>query len=271
MLLTTQYLEAADGSDVAFEIGPAANIESFFVFSMQKTGSTLLNNMLVDACEIANVPVFAPEQIEFRNGLPLGELDLSVQSWFGRRGYCFSGFRFFPKYLKGVDLKPIRKIFLIRDPRDMVVSRYFSVKISHPMPNGELGKKMKERRDQVASMSVDEYCVWFSNTISNQFNDYARNIFDSNLKVYRYEDVVFEKRKWLADVLDYAGIMLLESQVHEIADKYDVVPDVEDETKHIRRVIPGDHKNKLKPETIEKLNYTFAEMLKRFDYVAADE
>ena len=271
MSLTTQIVKAGDGTEVAFEIGPAADIESFFVFSMHKTGSTLLNEMLVDVCRIANVPIFSPEQIEFRNGLPLGELDLSVQSWFRRPGYCFSGFRTFPKYLEGVDLTPIRKIFLIRDPRDMVVSRYYSTKISHPIASGELGEKMKELRERVASMGVDEYCLWYSNIISFQFTDYAKNIFDANLKVCRYEDVIFEKRKWLADTLEYAGIKILDSQIHEVADKHDVVPDVEDETKHIRRVIPGDHKNKLKPETIEQLNIIFADMLKRFNYVATDE
>ena len=270
MSLTTQYVKASDGTEVAFEIGPAANIDSFFVFSMHKTGSTLLNQMLADVCQIANVPLFCPEMIEFRNGLPLGDLDLSVQSRFRQRGYCFSGFRTFPKYLEDFDLKQMRKIFLIRDPRDMVVSRYFSAKISHPIAKGELGEKMKKLREQVASKGVDEYSLWYSKVISFQFTDYARNIFDSNVKIFRYEDVIFEKRKWLTDTLDYAGIDILESQIHEIADKYDIVPDVEDETKHIRRVTPGDHKIKLKPETIEQLNNTFADMLRRFNYNPTD-
>lgn len=263
---TTQYVLTADGQRIEFELGPPADIDSFFVFSMHKTGSTLLNEMLVEVCAIAGVPIFSPEQIEFRNGQPIGKLDVAVQQRFVRRGYAFPGFRQFPDYLNGFDLTPFKKIFLVRDPRDMVVSHYFSHKISHPMPPGVLGEKMQEIRSKLQEMPIDEYALWFGKVISSSFQNYAASIFDANLKVFRYEDVIFRKRQWLKDVTDYVGIDLPESEIHRIADERDIVPRQEDATKHIRRVTPGDHKEKLKPETIAELNQMLAEMLSRFEY-----
>lgn len=264
---TTQYVLSGDGQRVEFELGPAADIDSFFVFSMHKTGSTLLNEMLVEVCELAGIPIFTPEQVEFRNGLPIGKLDESVTERFMRRGYCYSGFRQFPDYLSDFDLKPFKKMFLVRDPRDMVVSHYFSHKISHPMPPGPLGQKMQRLRDRLQAMSVDEYSLWFGKVVRESYQNFASAIFDSNLKVFRYEDVVFEKRKWLNDVVNYAGIELPETEIYRIADKRDVIPDQEDATKHIRRVTPGDHIKKLKPETIAELNVMLGVMLDRFGYV----
>ena len=263
---TTQQLITGEGKRVEFELGPPANIDSFFVFSMHKTGSTLLNNMLVEVCQLASIPIFSPEQIEFRNGLPMGKLDDSIQQWFVRRGYCFSGFRQFPDYLIDFDLGPFRKILLVRDPRDMVVSHYFSHKISHPMPPGELGQKMKEMRERLQAMSIDEYSLWFGKVIRESYGRYASSIFDSNLRVFRYEDVIFRKRQWLTDVLEYAGVELPQADIWRIADSRDVVPEQEDATKHIRRVTPGDHIEKLKPETIAGLNELLGEMLARFNY-----
>jgi hypothetical protein len=40
----------------------------------------------------------------------------------------------------------------------------------------------------------------------------------------------------------------------------------EDIYKHKRQVTPGDHKRKLKPETIDILNQKTAEVLKLYDY-----
>ena len=46
----------------------------------------------------------------------------------------------------------------------------------------------------------------------------------------------------------------------------DSVPDAEDKKRFVRRVIPGDHRNKLTPETIRKLNNQMREVLHVFDY-----
>jgi hypothetical protein len=40
----------------------------------------------------------------------------------------------------------------------------------------------------------------------------------------------------------------------------------EDQNTHIRKISSGDHKEKLKPETIEILNKKFGAILKRLEY-----
>jgi hypothetical protein len=46
----------------------------------------------------------------------------------------------------------------------------------------------------------------------------------------------------------------------------DEVPDSEDQKRFVRRVIPGDHRNKLQPETIKRLNNQLRESMFHFDY-----
>jgi hypothetical protein len=51
-----------------------------------------------------------------------------------------------------------------------------------------------------------------------------------------------------------------------VARKYDVIPTVEKQDKHIRQVHPGNYKAKLKPDTIERLNTSLAGFLTHHGY-----
>ena len=101
-----------------------------------------------------------------------------------------------------------------------------------------------------------------------KFERYQETIFDDKLKVFRYEDVIFEKRRWLSELVELVGLEVDEEVIHSIADKHDVRPEVEDERRHVRRVTPGDHKEKLQQKTIDRLNGLFADQLDRFGYAA---
>ena len=267
-MATTQQLKTVNGEVVEIELGSAADINSFFVFCLHKSGSTLLNKMLLEICALTGVPVFQPEDLEFRNGFTIGSWDPGIQSLFVKDGFCYTSFRSYPPYLDDFDMSVFKKILLVRDPRDMVVSHYFSHKTSHKIPKGNLGEKMQAWREKVATMTIDDYAIWASKNAQRQFQRYISHIFDENLKVFRYEDVIFEKRQWLEDLLDFVQIDIGKQEIYRIADKHDIRPDEEDASRHIRRVTPGDHKEKLKQETIVELNDIFSEELDRFGYAA---
>ena len=74
------------------------------------------------------------------------------------------------------------------------------------------------------------------------------------VRIYRYEDVIFKKREWLADMCAWFGWNVSEKKINAIADKNDILPKAENEAQHIRQATPGDHKRKLRPETIEQLS-----------------
>jgi hypothetical protein len=54
--------------------------------------------------------------------------------------------------------------------------------------------------------------------------------------------------------------------IREIAQRFDIFPGQEDPSAHIRKVTPGDYKQKLKPETIAQLNDFFQDILSRYQY-----
>ncbi len=265
---TVVQLKTSDGHSLDVELQPPANTDSFYLFSIHKAGSTLLNSMMQVVCDRLGIPVFAPEVIEFDNGLKIGTLTDSVKEILQLRGYCFGGFRGWHRYLDGLDLSSIHKVFLIRDPRDMLVSHYFSHKFSHPIPPGELGKRMQQFRASLDAKGIDDYVLERAPMVLQRLKKLETNVVDDHCKLYRYEDVVFEKQSWLADMLDFVGLEMGQSECEEIAGFFNTLPEKENPAEHVRKVTPGDHRDKLQPETIKELNHIFVDVLERYQYTS---
>jgi hypothetical protein len=86
--------------------------------------------------------------------------------------------------------------------------------------------------------------------------------------VISYEEMVLDFASWLRKFL--AAFELADpDETYEFAMKRHaeaVKPAGEDIWSHKRRVIPGDHKEKLRPETISKLNLRFRQVLDALGY-----
>jgi hypothetical protein len=239
---------------------------SFYVFALHKSGSTLMNNMLGKAFDQVKIPHLALSELAFAAGLPEGGIT-NPEKFIFSHGYCYRGFRAFPHYLKAFDILKNKKILLLRDPRDILVSMFFSVACSHNLPTkGIVREQMIERRGFANSVGVDEYCLSQVPFCKTAFNGY-RHLADTNIRIYRYEDVIFEKRKWLADMLSYFEVDLPQAIVDRIAKAHDVWPARENPLEHIRQVTPGNFRKHLQQRTIEILNHEFAPELAHHSYL----
>lgn len=252
------------GSTTASVPSPG-DFDSFFVFAMHKSGSTLLNNMLSKILDAAGIAQMAIPDLAFMAGLPGNEI-LNPQDVIFERGYCYRGYRSFPEYLHRFDLSANKKILLIRDPRDMVVSFYFSCAQSHVVPEaGPMRDQLISQRKQAEQARIDEFCLANIADFIGEFKGYE-HLLDSNLRIYRYEDVIFNKRSWLQDMLSYLQIAVAADLIHSVADENNIIPLNERPDQHIRQVYPGNFRKHLQPGTILELNAMLEPILRRYDY-----
>ena len=82
----------------------------------------------------------------------------------------------------------------------------------------------------------------------------------------RYEDFVFQKRRMIMKILNHFGWTAEPGRVNKLLADVDVVPEGEDKSRFVRKVIPGDHNAKLKNETVRRLNKKLAEVMELYDY-----
>jgi hypothetical protein len=257
-----------DQQEVKLEISSPANVASFFVFAIPKSGSVLQDEVLEDVCRYFEIPAISIAKTAFREGIEEGKFGEEICELFVKKGYCYYGFRYFPPYLNNFDIKHFKKILLVRDPRDILVSHYFSMKKSHPLPQGRMGDQLSQLRQKLSEVDIDSYVLENAERFASIFRAYAR-IEDENLKLFRYEDIIFAKRQWISDVLAFLDLKMEEAHIAEIARKHDIFPDQENIDSHIRKVTPGDYKEKLKPSTIETLNELLEDILLKYRYELA--
>jgi len=260
-----KYLYTKDNREVLIEISEPANIPSFFVFALPKSGSVLQDKVFEDICSELNIPLISVAKSAFSQGVEESNFSEEICDIFLARGYGYYGFRYFPSYLKNFDLSKLKKILLVRDPRDILVSHYFSMKNSHAIPQGEMGNRLLKQRQTIQDMDINEYVQNKAESFLRIFQSYI-NIEDDLLKVFRYEDIVFDKNKWIQHILDFLDLDLPKTKIEFIAKSHDIFPNKETPDSHIRKVTPGDYKEKLNDNSISILNEVFRDVLNRFDY-----
>ena len=85
--------------------------------------------------------------------------------------------------------------------------------------------------------------------------------------VYRYEDVILNKRPWLASMAEHLGWRAdMPGLVEGMMGWADKVPAEERSHEFIRRVIPGDHREKLSPAVIAALDASLRPAMELFGY-----
>jgi len=242
-----------------------------YAFSIHKAGSTLMHSMIAGVCKRAKIPgVSIPDA--------LFKLGIFEKDWAGDRallelfepGRIYFGFRHLPEILLGdtVNLREKKSVLLVRDPRDALVSQFFSYGgkyISHKLP--EKGSEVfLQKVKATEDLTIDEYVLRASQNYLGKLVAYRENLNFDNVLLCKYEDIYFDKRTFLKEIFQHFGFEVDSRVVDDVASKHDIRPEVEDPTMHIRKGAPGDHVDKLQPRTIAKLNGLFAATCNWFGY-----
>ncbi len=244
------------------------DLPSVLAFAMPKSGSVLLDRLLRDLTATLELPYVSIMEEFFKLGIPDNLFPKETSVIFKSRGYCYGGFRYLPKSFEIPILPEVKKILLIRDPRDMLVSHYFSMLKSHP----ERGKKLQssdtrmKSRDLALETPIDEYVLRMRKRFKIFLDHYQHLCETDVVKIYRYEDIIYDKAAWVEDICRYFDWPVDRSVQKKIAKRHDVIPKAEDDTQHVRQVHPGNYAKKLTPETIRDLTDYFADCMTFYGY-----
>lgn len=258
-------------SEIEATSGDAILPDSYFVFGIHKCGSSLMHKMVRGVCEQAGIPFLDVPGTAGKEGMSGGEWarDPDLVPLFTRHR-VFLGFRFFPAVLLEPELRIREKRFvlLVRDPRDALVSQYFSFggkHRSHALPPKGAEKRLANIQ-RTAHMEIDEYVLFVARKHLKKMVEYREHLDFGLGMVRRYEDVFFDKLSFLREIFEHFGLAVDDAVLVDVAGKHDIRPSIEDPTKHIRKGTPGDYAEKLKQETIVELNKIFGEVASAFGY-----
>lgn len=182
-------------------------------------------------------------------------------------GYLYS---VFGGMIEGIpNLDSYHVILMIRDPRDVVTSRYFSHAYSHLPPGGSKIEPFNTRVAFAQQAGIDRYVIEWSEQVCQIYQRYLDLLVNRQANVYvtKYEHMMSDFPTWLDGILDYCELDISATlKQHLLEEAHKTRPKKENVSKHARQATPGDHERKLQPETVAHLNALFSNILAEFGY-----
>jgi len=148
-------------------------------------------------------------------------------------------------------------ILLLRDPRDALVSQFYSFSDSGSHQRPKYGSGFGNSNSDNKITDIDEYVLHHAGYFKQKLDLYRRHLNAEKTIIFRYEEIFFDKTSFLKQVFRHFEIEIPNQIVELVANEFDVRPREEDRSKHIRIGYPGDFRRQLKAETICKLNEIF--------------
>jgi len=249
---------------------------SIIHFSFNKSATQYIKSLLT-RCATSNgmIPV-GINDFAFNTDFPFldhlsAEEMLKYRHIFKPEGYIYT---VFGGMVEGIErLEKYKVVLGVRDPRDMLVSSYFSQAFSHVIPD-EKGNKQAgfmARREFALRSTIDEYVLAESEKLNRTFLKYHELLLQKYPTIYvaRYEDMLGDFGGWLKGLIEYCDLEVSAELFDSImAENEGMKPADEDVSRHLRKGLPGDYLDKLQPATIKFLNDKFTLMLERFGYSA---
>jgi hypothetical protein len=262
---------------VKFQVDDNKDGPAFFILGVRKSGSSMLNRVAQLLSRYNGYKFVDVAGSLFSNNVRVGEW-IKDRS-FGdilRPGNVYGGFRNCPLGAQENDMfVGGKKVLLVRDPRDALVSEYFSNAYSHSLPEaqgvvteeGGAREGLLRERQKALATTIDEYVISRAKMMGRTLNEYMPLIDDDNLVLLKYETIIFAKEAMIGRMVRHFGWQAKPKQLEAILRWVDVRPEKEDPQQFIRKVTPGDHKDKLQKATIARLNRDLRDVLEKLEYI----
>lgn len=250
--------------------------KGILIFTVHRSGSMLVHTLCSELCSRAGITYYSPHEREFF--LPETEEIINSEYWEGKRG-CFGPIRWF---VNVPNMEDYNVIVHLRDPRDVLVSMFYSYCYSH---DGEIEGNTGYRK-KVSDAGIDNFVLNMTSgkppirrygtgqpllmgNVLERYENYVANLLGRpNVTFIKYEEMVTDFPGWLNKLLLPFDIQnknnITRIFLEACKNEFDVSN--EDIWKHKRRVTPGSHREKLEPETIAELNKRFSNVLVKLNY-----
>ncbi len=265
--MNDQIIERSEDGKISLypeRIAKISDSPSVLALSLPKAGSVLLDGIVRMLCEQVPINYVSVMESYFSSGVIEPDIPAETSNLFFEKGVCYGGFRYYPTQFEIPISDTAPAILLVRDPRDMIVSLYFSALKSHPSRGGGLANPAATA---AAEMDIDDYARRMTKMYKLRMSGYVDFLKRRpDTKVFRYEDIIYDKVKWVSDICEHFNWQIPENHCAKIAKHWDVMPDAEQPEAHVRQVHPGNFRKKLKAETIAFIEEALAIEMKAFNY-----
>jgi len=188
-------------------------------------------------------------------------------SMFKKMGHIYGPHRV-PFFIPEIAL--FKKIIFLRDPRDSLISRYYSFGFSHGVPKDSVGGGFfLEERNKIHNETIDSYCKRMALLWSKPLLKNYKKILESSLEeplFIKYEDYIKNPRAIINKIFEYCELSDMNKLTEKLSNKANPVQNQINPQAHQRSGQSGQYKYELKQETLLEINQILRDELDFFGW-----
>lgn len=169
-------------------------------------------------------------------------------------------------------IEKFKHIFFLRDPRDVLVSAFYSFGFSHALPQNKIAKAaFLKQREKIQQGTIDDYArEAATDWILPIYKNYQSLRESSNSSLFLSYDLFNTNLpKFIKDLSSFLDFTLSEEKIQEIVKANEKGSNVKENiSKHRRSGESGQFRDKLSPKTIQHINEIFSDIIAywKFDF-----
>ena len=253
--------------------------KSVLFFTQHKSASTFVTQILMSFSKLekplkhvnyGNILSDVGCLLDFEQRFPV-ENDWYYQydrTLFKRTGCVYGPFRQ-PFFASDFDF--FKKIIFLRDPRDALISRFYSFGFSHGVPKGTETKKFfLDERDKIHAEGIDNYCIRMAAEWSKPLLSGYKKMVDRSIEkplVITYEDYVDCPLDIIAAVFHYCGAEHYNDLAASLAEKANPISASVDINSHKRSGRKSQYLTELRPESIHEIENILMDEMTFFGWI----
>lgn len=251
-----------------FRVDLRSPFDNIYYCCTQKTASQWFRNILRDPL------VYKYTGLRPIPYVQIGLREAKFDRPFPERSICIHLYIDYQTYLKISKPLNYRSFFILRDPRDILVSWYFSMKYSHPT-----FLLVSKLREEIQGMDFEEGMKFCIDTLNNlglfeaQRSWMSTPVEDENVKIFRYEDFASDNFGFLLELFKYLRIEMPCADFDRLCAKNTFSRITggrelgeEEIRSHYRKGVPGDWANYFSPAIAGYFHQVTGDLLDALSY-----
>ena len=166
---------------------------------------------------------------------------------------------------------PISKtVTVIRDPRDIIVSGYYSHKKSHPVIEG-MWKDLPVQRSVLLKLNTEEGLLSTIDFLDHQFNN-LKHLYKRKVTFFLFEDIVDNPYKLVKNILNVWGMKA--TNIKKVVDKFTLenlksgkIKTPPFNSDHYRSGRPGEWKDVLSEKVLNKFHKKYPNLIDEYEKI----
>jgi len=236
-------------------------------FSTFRCGTQRVDSILRELCPLDGLKPLNLGGYWFHRGVEReGEITDSkiAKDLYNSNGYYFGRIR---PIANEFDLSPYRVVSVVRDPRDVMVSYFYSLAFAHTPLNRKYALDAAEARERGLEWFVKHpRRIGVIGRELRQIRDTAWQ--QEGFLNWKFEDMMNDFPEFVNSLADYLGVMESSSEIRKriVEKQKEVVSGGGSTIGHFRSGQSGQFREKLSAETVDFLTEEFEDLLVSFGY-----